>query len=380
MQDVDTSGASYGGATGLHFLTVTGESTNISRSKEGPIHDVKWSPTDDYFIVAAGTMPSHCTFYDGKGSPIYEFGAAHRNTISWAPHGRFLCLAGFGNLAGEMDFYDTNKKTHMIKMGSNSAHCTIKFGWSPDSRYFMTSTLAPRMNVENGFKIFKYNGVGPVAHHSPGEGPLLFDATFRPASRGIFPDRPRSPKKQNGDDGTSKIPTYTPPPKVAPYRPPGSSGALASMLAREAAPKGKVKANGGGVVQQKAPAPVVKQRIIPGMTPQMANTKIKPKKEKKEKDLLQQVAGDKVKEKEKIQPVPHEKAVSVVKAVEPEKKSLEALTIEEKEKKAKSIRKKLKQIDEIKAKAGAGAELNADQKSKLETENALIRELKEMGL
>ena len=32
---------------------------------------------------------------------------AHRNAIFWSPHGRFLCIAGFGNLAGEMDFYDT---------------------------------------------------------------------------------------------------------------------------------------------------------------------------------------------------------------------------------------------------------------------------------
>jgi Eukaryotic translation initiation factor eIF2A len=31
-------------------------------------------------------------------------------------------------------------------------------------RYFMTATLAPRMNVDNGFKIFKYNGIGPVVH------------------------------------------------------------------------------------------------------------------------------------------------------------------------------------------------------------------------
>lgn len=41
------------------------------------------------------------------GVPVYQYGAAHRNTISWSPHGRFLCVAGFGNLAGEMDFYDT---------------------------------------------------------------------------------------------------------------------------------------------------------------------------------------------------------------------------------------------------------------------------------
>lgn len=31
-----------------------------------------------------------------------------------------------------------------------------------NSRYFMTAVLAPRMNVDNGIKIFKYNGVGPL--------------------------------------------------------------------------------------------------------------------------------------------------------------------------------------------------------------------------
>ena len=162
-------------------------------------------------------MPSHCTFYDGKGTPIYEFGAAHRNTISWAPHGRFLCLAGFGNLAGEMDFYDTNKKTHMIKMGSNSAHCTIKFGWSPDSRYFMTSTLAPRMNVENGFKIFKYNGIGPVAHHAPGEVHCYLMLHLA-CSEESFQIDPVS-QEAGRNNGSPKIPAYVPPPKAAPYRP-----------------------------------------------------------------------------------------------------------------------------------------------------------------
>lgn len=52
-------------------------------------------------------MPCHTTLHDALGEPVYQYGAAHRNTISWSPHGRFLCVAGFGNLAGEMDFYDT---------------------------------------------------------------------------------------------------------------------------------------------------------------------------------------------------------------------------------------------------------------------------------
>ena len=46
--------------------------------------------------------------------------------------------------------------------GSNVSHCATVYEWSPDSRYFMTATLAPRMNVDNGFKIFKYSGTGPI--------------------------------------------------------------------------------------------------------------------------------------------------------------------------------------------------------------------------
>ena len=45
-------------------------------------------------------MPSQSTLYNDKGERIFEFGSAHRNTVSWSPHGRFMCIAGFGNLAG----------------------------------------------------------------------------------------------------------------------------------------------------------------------------------------------------------------------------------------------------------------------------------------
>jgi uncharacterized protein with WD repeat len=70
LQDVDTSNTSYYGATGLCIITTDGVSENVSRSKDGPIHDVKWSPTEDSFVVAAGNMPSHSTLYDGRGLPV----------------------------------------------------------------------------------------------------------------------------------------------------------------------------------------------------------------------------------------------------------------------------------------------------------------------
>ena len=52
----------------------------------------------------------------------------------------------------------------------------------------------------------------------------------------------------------------------------------------------------------------------------------------------------------------------------------------DKDKKAKGIRKKLKQIEEIKTKQKNGTELNSDEVNKLNSEDALVAELKALGL
>ena len=140
-------------------------------------------------------MPCHCTLFSDRAEPLYEFGVAHRNTVCWAPHGRFLVLAGFGNLAGEMDFYDVSK---LKKLGSTSAHCTVSYGWSPCSRYFMTATLAPRMNVDNGLKLFTHRGVGPIFEFKKDN---LFEAFWAPTPIDAYPDRHPSPK------ASSSLPT-----------------------------------------------------------------------------------------------------------------------------------------------------------------------------
>ena len=147
---MDKSNASYYGSTGLFLLSVDGKvSLKVPQSKEGHVAAAEWSPTGEIFLMAAGNMPCQITMFNKEGDAIYEFGTMHRNTISFAPHGRFMCLAGFGNLAGDMDFYDFSGNKRK-KIGSANSHCAVKWCWSPDSRYFMTSTLRPRMNVENG--------------------------------------------------------------------------------------------------------------------------------------------------------------------------------------------------------------------------------------
>ena len=168
-------------------------------------------------------------------------------------------------------------------IGHNSAHCTVSHCWSPDSRLFLTSTLAPRMNVDNGFKIFKYNGIGPVIHHTWDSTDPLYYAQWHPQSIDLFPNRGQSPKRQHSDGdaaaATASVSTTTAPvvaaaaavkPKAAPYRPPGSTGSLSAMLRKEeAAPVGKVKpVTAGGEGGNKKPVtPVIAPRRIPGMAP-----------------------------------------------------------------------------------------------------------------
>lgn len=218
--------------------------------------------------MAAGNMPSHCTLFNHKAESIYEFGSAHRNTISWSPHGRFLMLAGFGNLAGEMDFFDSLR---MRKIGGNTAHCTVSHGWSPCSRYLLCATLAPRMNVENGFKLFKYNGLGPVVHH---EIEKAYDAIWRPAAPGVYPNRGPSPKREDSGSSSSSGKSATLMPqavKVQAYRAPGSTGStLSDMMRRERGETGKVKPGGGGLQGGGG------QRLVPGMAPPQTQPTIDP--------------------------------------------------------------------------------------------------------
>eukprot|EP00640_Fibrocapsa_japonica_P008660 CAMPEP_0113951464 /NCGR_PEP_ID=MMETSP1339-20121228/86185_1 /TAXON_ID=94617 /ORGANISM="Fibrocapsa japonica" /LENGTH=57 /DNA_ID=CAMNT_0000959713 /DNA_START=41 /DNA_END=211 /DNA_ORIENTATION=+ /assembly_acc=CAM_ASM_000762 len=47
------------------------------------------------------------------------------------------------------------------------------------------------MNVDNGIKIFKYNGIGPVIEKAEDQ---LFQADWVPAAAGVYPDRPQSPR------------------------------------------------------------------------------------------------------------------------------------------------------------------------------------------
>ena len=104
----------------------------------------------------------------------------------------------------------------------------------------------------------------------------LFSVQWRPAPLGIYPNRGQSPKRADGATADVVVVSVSAPPvkpKSAPYRPPGSTGALSDLIKREsgggAAPIGKVKpvgaSPGAGAKPVLAAAPP--QRRIPGLAP-----------------------------------------------------------------------------------------------------------------
>lgn len=156
QSDVDKTNQSYYGESKLNYLTTDGTHEGVvPLSKEGPVHDVQWSCSGSEFAAVYGFMPAKATVFDKKCNPLLELGTGPYNTIRWNPKGKFLCLAGFGNLPGDMAFWDYTEKR---QLGTTKAEWSVTSEWSPDGRYFMTATTAPRLQVDNGIKIFHHNG------------------------------------------------------------------------------------------------------------------------------------------------------------------------------------------------------------------------------
>ncbi|XP_047082016.1 eukaryotic translation initiation factor 2A-like [Lolium rigidum] len=154
--DVDKTNQSYYGETKLHYLTTDRAFEGIvPLKKEGPVHDVRWSSSGSEFAVVYGFMPAKATIFNKKCNPLHELGEGPYNTIRWNPKGRFIVIAGFGNLPGDMAFWDYAEKK---LVGKTKAEWSVISEWSPDGRHFMTATTAPRLQIDNGIKIFDHNG------------------------------------------------------------------------------------------------------------------------------------------------------------------------------------------------------------------------------
>ncbi|KAI1174458.1 translation initiation factor eIF-2A [Nemania sp. FL0916] len=219
--DVDKSNKSYYGETTLYLLSANGTlDARITLDKEGPIHDVSWSPNGKEFGVIYGYMPAKTTIFNHRAVVSHSFPLGPRNTIIFSPTGRFALVAGFGNLAGQIDVYDLEKDYRKV--------CTIESGnpsvcqWSPDSRYIMTATTSPRLRVDNGVKLWHVGG-GIMYHEDMVE---LYNVTWKPCLPENLPrDDPLHPIPTPHDSALKYLGTVKTPSKpVGAYRPPGARG------------------------------------------------------------------------------------------------------------------------------------------------------------
>lgn len=229
QSDVDKTNQSYYGESKLNYLTTDGAHEGlVPLRKEGPIHDVQWSYSGSEFAVVYGFMPAQATVFDKKCNPVLDLGSGPYNTVRWNPKGRFLCLAGFGNLPGDMAFWDCAEKK---QLGTTKAEWSVTSEWSPNGCYFMTATTAPRRQVDNGIKIFYHNG----SLYYKKMFDKLFQADWKPESVEIFGDvaelvksvgslriEETKPEGQGSkpSSNAAKVNPGNPPQKPAAYRPP----------------------------------------------------------------------------------------------------------------------------------------------------------------
>ena len=275
--DVDKSNKSYYGETTLYLLSSNGTvDARVTLDKEGPIHDVSWSPNGKEFGVIYGYMPAKTTIFSHRAVAQHSFAISPRNTIIFSPTGRFVLVAGFGNLAGQIDVYDLQKDYRKV--------CTIESGnpsvcqWSPDSRYIMTATTSPRLRVDNGVKLWHVGG--SIMYNE--DMVELYNVSWRP----ILPENlpggdPLTPVPTAHSSAVTYLDTKKTPSKpVGAYRPPGARGTSTPLHFRREDEGGaahvmsngtsNVGSNGFGRSRQQVPgADLLKSgsRSIPGAAP-----------------------------------------------------------------------------------------------------------------
>lgn len=194
--------------------------------KDGPIHDVTWSPKSHSFAVVYGYMPAKTVIYNAKGQVTHTFALGMRNTVLFSPHGRYILVAGFGNLAGQMDIYDLEKdyaKVCTIE-ASNASVCE----WSPDGKHILTATTSPRLRVDNGIRI--WHAGGPLMYNR--DMSELYHVCWRPQPLSAHPleSNPLLQIPVPHSSATQYLGTKKTPSKPAgAYRPPGARGQVTPL-------------------------------------------------------------------------------------------------------------------------------------------------------
>jgi translation initiation factor 2A len=352
-------------------------------------------------------MPAKTTIFNAKAEATHNFALGPRNTILFSPHGRFVLVAGFGNLAGHVDIYDLSKNYFKVCtiIASNASVCE----WSPDGTHILFATTSPRLRVDNGVRIFHVGG-GLMYFEEMTE---LYHVTWRPQSptQHPIPRDPLNPIPEPHASAKAVLATVKPPTKPAgAYRPPGARGTSTPMhFKREdeggaayipGAMTGLSGANGFGKPKGRREVPgaeFVEATLPPGAAPgggvmltednipkgpRKSRTKRGPKgKEQVPQQVLQEAGnanrGPAPAAAAPVTPPPIQNQIHAAGA------PIDLNNIPAgngpQDKKVRSLLKKLRAIEDLKMRQAAGEKLEATQVQKIQTEESVRKELDAVG-
>lgn len=374
--DHDTTNKSYYGESNLYLMGIAGSyDSRIDLKREGPIHDITWSPTAREFAVSYGYMPSETTFFDARGNAIHSLPTAPRNTILYSPHAKFVLVAGFGNLQGTVDVYDRqNKFSRVVTFeASNTSVCE----WSPCGRFILTATTSPRLRVDNGCKI--WHASGKLVYLK--EYPELYSIGWKPQALDQFPPikalepapeahtsaKEYLAKREASASAAAKKPTGA-------YRPPHARGSGASAPASSLYQKelqNNMRNNGTppppGLSRNGLNTPRV--RTVVGAAPPVEKESKAAAKNRKKREAKKQ--------QEKTASPSPASATSLAPAAATSGVIGGVASLEEK--KIRSLLKKLRAIEQLKMKQAAGETLEDTQVVKISKEDEIRAELQTLG-
>ncbi|KAJ2763664.1 hypothetical protein IWQ56_004773, partial [Coemansia nantahalensis] len=325
----------------LYFMAAAGNfDCRVVLDRDGPIHDVTWSPDEKEFAVIYGFMPAKAALFNHRAELVFDLGTAPRNLVRFNPHGRVFAVGGFGNLSGMVDLWD--RKT-LKKICTLDAHGASLCEWSPDGRYLLAATLSPRLRVDNGIRIWHYSGV-LVYHQQTDE---LFHVNWRPAPVSLFPQRSSLSPAPAG----IVVPDTAAPAPAKPagaYRPPHARNrpAGASESPRSLSDMAEQKVFGGASAGARA-VPGAAPRVPVGATPEMAAKAAEKKRNRKKAKDADPAAVSAASEA----PAPAPAPVTEVDIL----------------KRLRFLKKKVGQIDQLVEKRDAGEVLEANQLAKIES-------------
>ena len=190
-------------------------------------------------------MPAKTTIFNTRAQATYSFPLGPRNTIIFSPQGRFVLVAGFGNLAGQMDIYDLEKDFQKLCTieASNASVCE----WSPDGQHILTATTSPRLRVDNGVRIWHVGG--RLLYNEDLQE--LYHVTWKPQVVTLMPnDDFLEQAPQPHASALTYLDTVKTPSKPAgAYRPPGARGQVTPLAFKREDQGGEAFISNGSLSQ-----------------------------------------------------------------------------------------------------------------------------------